>query len=40
MMEGYSLDNINRIKNMDMANTFGQIKELILDIGTKANSMV
>ena len=39
-MEGYSLDNITKIKNMVMVNTFGQINELISDIGIKVNSMV
>ena len=29
-----------KIKNMVMVNTFGQINELISDIGIKVNSMV
>ena len=32
-------ENIGKIKNMDMGNTFGKIKGLTLDIGFMANNM-
>ena len=39
MMEGYSSDNICKIKNMVMVSTFGQIKGLTLGIGIMVNNM-
>ena len=39
MMGGFLLDNINKIKNMGMENTFGLIRGLTLAIGIRENNM-